>query len=100
MQCLHNAVFLCNQALTQAADSSSSTQAAEQASHHPSDSAAESANAQLNPSIGLPYPSNGHRGRFGSTREGSAAEAAEQLAMLSLDRSRASTGNPLVRPIP
>ena len=89
-QCLHNAIFLCNQALPQPTGRSSSHQAPA--------TTAESSEAFPNPSStppnpsGVPhYPSNGHRGRLG-TAEGSAAEAAEQLAMLSLDRSRASSG--------
>lgn len=91
-QCLHNAIFLCNQSLPQTMPHSSSSQPSGEALQPPSDHAAESTNSPLSPSTGLPYPNNGHRGRLGSTKEGSAAEAAEQLAMLSLDRSRASSG--------
>lgn len=98
-QCLHNVIFLCNQSLPQAHNGSTSSQASEEAAHRASDTTDKSAEAALktsggflNPSGGLPYPSNGHRGRLGTSREGSAAEAAEQLAMLSLDRSRASSG--------
>ena len=98
-QCLHNVIFLCNQSLSPAHNGSSSPQAREEAAHRALDTTDKSAEALLktsgglaNPSGGLPYPSNGHRGRLGSSREGSAAEAAEQLAMLSLDRSRASSG--------
>lgn len=89
-QCLHNTIYLCDQALPQPTDPSSSHQAPV--------TTAESSEARPNPNSALPnpsggpqYPSNGHRGRLG-TAEGSAAEAAEQLAMLSLDRSRASSG--------
>ena len=99
-QCLKNAIFLCDQSLPQATDTSSSSQ---EASRRSSDATAETSDALQNPSSGLPnpnsgltYPSNGHRGRLGSTKEGSAAEAAEQLAMLSLDRSRASTGKLII----
>lgn len=91
-QCLHNTIFLCEQLLPHAKDQSSSSQAPGEASHRSSDTTARSAEAPINPSVGLSYPSNGHRGRLGTTKEGSAAEAAEQLAMLSLDRSRASSG--------
>lgn len=106
-QCLHNTVFLCDQALPQPTDhSSSSNHAPETGLPRPPDTTAESPEALPNPSGGLShpsstaanpsggpgYPSNGHRGRLGSTQEGSAAEAAEQLAMMSLDRSRASSG--------
>lgn len=96
-QCLHNVIFLCNQLLPQASDQSVSSQVP----HGSPDTTAKSVEAPgssssglPNPSGGLPCPSNGHRGRLGSTKEGSAAEAAEQLAMLSLDRSRASSGEP------
>ena len=91
-QCLHNVIFLGNQLLPQAHDQTSSSQIPQEASHSSSDATGKSAEAPLNSSGGLPYPSNGHRGRLGTTREGSAAEAAEQLAMLSLDRTRASSG--------
>lgn len=90
-QCLHNAIFLADQAAARCSSSQHQPQP-------PSDTPAGSNslhNALSNPN-GLPYPSNGHRGAIGATRgnveEGSAAEAAEQLAMLSLDRSRATSG--------
>ncbi|DBB12250.1 TPA: hypothetical protein ACH3X3_006354 [Trebouxia sp. C0006] len=90
-QCLHNAIFLADQAAARCSSS-------QQESNPPANSPAGSNSlhdALPNPN-GLPYPSNGHRGAIGATRgsveEGSAAEAAEQLAMLSLDRSRATLG--------
>ncbi|DBA84865.1 TPA: hypothetical protein ACH3X1_005885 [Trebouxia sp. C0004] len=90
-QCLHNAVFLVDQAAARCSSS-------RHQSKPPSDSSAGSNSlhdALSNPN-GLPYSSNGHRGAIGAARgsveEGSAAEAAEQLAMLSLDRSRATLG--------
>lgn len=89
-QCLHNTIFLCDQALPQPTEPSSSHQAPI-ISAESSEALPNPSSALPNPSSGPQYPSNGHRGRLG-TAEGSAAEAAEQLAMLSLDRSRASSG--------
>lgn len=90
-QCLHNAIFLADQA---AARCSSSQQESNPPANSPAGS--NSLHDVLPNPNGLPYPSNGHRGAIGATRgsveEGSAAEAAEQLAMLSLDRSRATLG--------
>ena len=90
-QCLHNAIFLADQA---AAHSSLSLHQSQPSSDTPAGS--NSLHDALSNPNGLPYPSNGHRGAIGATRgnmeEGSAAEAAEQLAMLSLDRSRATSG--------
>lgn len=83
-QCLQNAIYLCEQA----AERSTSLQ------HTPADM--QSLHDALSNPGGLSYPGNGHRGGIGAARggveQGSAAEAAEQLAMLSLDRSRASSG--------
>ncbi len=88
-QCLHNAIYLSDQSLLQASTHTPPSQADTLPESHASH------DAQSNPN-GLLYPSNGHRGRIAASRgavgEGSAAEAAEQLAMLSLDRSRASSG--------
>lgn len=88
-QCLHNCTSLCDKSLD-----APTTPA--QDPPHPQSRVFGSVEAGANPSDGLPYPSNGHRdGASGPARsavgKGSAAEAAEQLAMLSLDRSRAAS---------
>lgn len=88
-QCLHNCTFLCDKSLD------APTTPVQELPHSQS-RVFGSVEAGANPSDGLPHPSNGHRdGASGPARsavgKGSAAEAAEQLAMLSLDRSRAAS---------
>ena len=88
-QCLHNCTFLCDKSLDAPTTPSEEPP-------QPQSRVFGSVEAGANPSDGLPYPSNGHRdGASGPARsavgKGSAAEAAEQLAMLSLDRSRAAS---------